>query len=156
MTPLIIFCAKYLFVANALIVLWVMVRETVANRKTLIFRGILVLVLAVAMAKIGGALYIEQRPFIALNISPLIPHNAENGFPSDHALITFSMAFLLFPFSRRAALAGVILAIAVSVGRVASYLHTPIDIIASILMAALANIIAIKVIRASDKNQELV
>ena len=152
MNQIIIFCAKYLFIASGLIALWVLTHESKLNRKTLMLRGIIVLLVGVALAKIGGALYIEQRPFVALHIAPLIPHNAENGFPSDHALVTFGIAFLLMPFSLPAGLIALIVATAVSIGRVESYLHTPLDIYASIFFAAVASVLASKIVRTDRRN----
>jgi undecaprenyl-diphosphatase len=104
------------------------------------------LILAVVLAKGGGALYNEPRPFVVQHIAPIVPHDADNGFPSDHTLLSFACAFLIFPFSPRAAGPALLIAATVAMARIASLLHSPLDIVASILMAAVANIIAWKAI----------
>jgi undecaprenyl-diphosphatase len=147
MTGLIVISAKYLFVLIPLILLGVLWPLSAAQRRVLILRGIVVLIIGVILAKGGGALYNEPRPFVVQHVSPLIPHDADNGFPSDHTLLAFACAFLLFPFSRRAAIVAVLIAAAVGVARIACLLHSPLDIIASILMAAVANVIAWLVVR---------
>ena len=147
MTGLIIFCAKYLFVAIPLIVLWVFWTLSPADRRLLLLRGLVVLVIAVALAKSGGALYTEPRPFVVQHTAPLIPHDADNGFPSDHTLLAFACGFLLYPIASRAAGPALLIAATVGAARIAALLHSPLDIVASILMAAVANLIAWKVIR---------
>ena len=147
MNALIIFCAKYLFALAPLTVLWTLWKASSEERRTLLLRGVIVIGLAILLAKGGGALYNEPRPFVVYHIVPLIPHEADNGFPSDHTLLTFACAFLLLPFSRPAAGIAALVAAAVGAARIASSLHSPLDIIASVLMAAFANLIAWRVIR---------
>ncbi|MCW3101504.1 MAG: bcrC1, partial [Chthonomonadaceae bacterium] len=147
MTALIIFCAKYLFVAIPLILVWVFWQVSPVDRRTLLLRGVIVLIVAVVLAKGGGALYNEPRPFVVQHVTPLVPHDADNGFPSDHTLLCFACAFLLLPFSPRAVGPALLIAATVGMARIASLLHSPLDVIASILMAAVANIIAWKAVR---------
>src|SRR5918911_1623581 len=45
------------------------------------------LVLSYVFAQVGGLLYYDPRPFAVGHFQPLIPHAADNGFPSDHALV---------------------------------------------------------------------
>jgi len=147
MTELIIICAKYLFITVPLLLLYVFWTLSNARRKTLLLRGIVVCILAVILAKGGGALYNEPRPFVVQHVAPLIPHEADNGFPSDHTLLCFACAFLLMPFSPRAIGPVLLIAVTVALARIASLLHSPLDIVASIFMAAIANSIAYFAIR---------
>ena len=147
MTELIIICAKYLFITIPMLLLYVFWTLSNARRKSLLLRGFVVCILAVTLAKGGGALYNEPRPFVVQHVAPLIPHGADNGFPSDHTLFCFACAFLLMPFSPRAIGPVLLLCVTVALARVASLLHSPLDIVASILMAAIANIIAYFAIR---------
>ena len=138
LNQLTIIAAKYLIVAPLLLVLWEFWRANGPTRRVLLKRGLLAGVIAIALAKIGGALYYEPRPFMAHHFTPLIPHEPDNGFPSDHTLLAFTCVFLLL--AQRAApiaiLAGAC-AVAVASARIASGLHSPLDIAASILFAAL-------------------
>lgn len=142
MTALIVFCAKYLFVVPPLLVLLVFGKAAPEQRRAMLLRGLIVLAVAVVLAKIGGALYDEPRPFVVRHVAPLIPHAPDNGFPSDHTELSFCCVFLLVPFSLPVAGAASLVALAVGAARIASLLHSPLDIAASILFAAVANLIA--------------
>jgi hypothetical protein len=83
MTGLIMFCAKYLFALAPLIVLLVLWRVPADRRRRLLLRGAIVLIVGVALAKGGGAIHREPRPFVVNHIVPLIPHDADNSLPSD-------------------------------------------------------------------------
>ena len=105
-------------------------------------RGILVPFLVAALASTGavliaGALYHEQRPFVALGLRPLVPHGTDNAFPSDHsAVAAFASTFALFvdpPLGFAA------WSVTVVLGAARSYclLHTPVDVGAGWLLGAL-------------------
>ena len=63
MSVLIVICAKYLFVLAPLLTAFVFAVLPPARRPLLI-RGAIALIIGVALAKIGGALYNEPRPFV--------------------------------------------------------------------------------------------
>lgn len=149
MTQLTIIAAKYLIVVPLLLLVWTFWRAGSEARRTLIRRGLLAGVIAIALAKTGGALYNEPRPFVAHHFTPLIPHEADNGFPSDHTLLAFTCVFLLL--GQRAmgwALLAGLFAAAVACARIASGLHSPLDISASILFAGFAVGVSTLVFRA--------
>jgi undecaprenyl-diphosphatase len=138
MTALIILCAKYLFVVAPLAAVVVFARCSPEIRRVLLLRGLVILVASIVLAKAGGALYNEPRPFVVRQVQPLIPHPADNGFPSDHTLLAAACAFLIVPFSPVAGgLAGIV-ALIVGASRIACLLHSPLDIAASLLFAAVA------------------
>ncbi len=147
MTTLIVFCARFLFVSSFLCFGAVMYKSDNPQRKALMLRAILVALLSIALAKGLGAVYYEPRPFVVQHIQPLVPHEPDSGFPSDHTLLVFACAFLLVPFSRPAALITLLIGSAVGTARVLSHLHSPLDIGASIVFALLANVVAAFLIR---------
>ncbi len=140
---LIVFAAKYLFLAVPLLVIYAGLRAAPEQRKTLLVRGVIVLVVSIILAKGGGAMFNEPRPFVVRHVAPLIPHEPDNGFPSDHTLLTMACALLIAPFAPPAALAAAIIALVVGAARIAAGLHSPLDIAASLGFAALANLIAL-------------
>ena len=146
LNAVIIFCAKYLFVLAPLLVGYVFATQP-QSRRALLIRGIVTLLIAVALAKGGGAFYDEPRPFVTRHIAPLIPHEPDNGFPSDHTLLTAACVLLILPFSRPAGIGAASLALIVGAARVASLLHSPLDIAASLLFAALASGLAFAIER---------
>lgn len=118
----------------------------------LLLRGLLVLLLGTALAKGGGALYDEPRPFVVHHTRPLIPHAPDNGFPSDHTLLTAGCAFLIIPFSWPAGVAVMAVALVVGLSRIACGLHSPLDIGASIVFALLAAGAASLLVRRESSN----
>ena len=110
-------------------------------------RGLIAAILAVLCAKAGGALYFEPRPFVAHHFTPLIPHEPDNAFPSDHTLLAFTCGFLLVGFAPPfLSVMTLLCAGVIAFARIQSGLHSPLDIGASIVMALTANLIAARLI----------
>lgn len=135
-----IFLAKYFFVVNILLVLGAWVRSKKTKEQWTPF--VLTIILTGLLGLIASQLYVHARPFVALGIQPLIPHAINNSFPSDHTLLTAALAAGLWFVSRRLSLLAWIVALAVGYGRVATYVHWPIDIYGSIFIAIIAACIA--------------
>jgi undecaprenyl-diphosphatase len=98
-------------------------------------------VLAVVLAVIAGHLYYDPRPFVTHHLVPLIAHAADNGFPSDHALLTAFLAFTMLLYSKRTGVFLLVIALLVSWARVAAHIHNPRDIVGSFVIAAVAVIV---------------
>ena len=83
-------------------------------------------ILALLLSTIASHVYYDTRPFVVEHTVPIIPHAADNGFPSDHTLLTSFIGFTIYLHSR--AVGGVLLLIALLVGiaRVAARIHHPI------------------------------
>jgi undecaprenyl-diphosphatase len=139
MNTLIILAAKYLVILPPILLAFVFWKASSADRKILILRGLVVLVLSVALAKGGGALFNDVRPFVAHHTTPLIPHAPDTGFPSDHTLLAAACALLTLPFSKRLGIAGLVFALVVGLARIACGLHTLLDIGGSLVFAGFAN-----------------
>jgi undecaprenyl-diphosphatase len=142
MNSLIVFGASYLVALCPIMVAYVLWKASPRQRRVLLLRIAIVTILGIAMAKTGGALYNEPRPFVLLHATPLVAHGADSGFPSDHSLVAFGCAFLILPYSVPLAGATFLIAALVGIARVASLLHSPLDIGASILFAGVANAVA--------------
>lgn len=147
MDHLMIIGANFPLAVAPLIMLFVYLKASKDQRRQLLVRGVIVLVLAVALAQVGGMIYNSPRPFVVEHIKPLIPHVADNGFPSDHTLTVSAIALLLAPFSLPAACTTMILAGIVGASRVGCHLHSVVDVTASLLFAIVANSIALLVVR---------
>jgi undecaprenyl-diphosphatase len=80
---------------------------------------------------------VDPRPFTQ-GVHPLFPHAADNGFPSEHALFSFTLAFLSFSVSRLVAYGLLPLAMIVGACRVLAGVHHTVDIIAGAVLAAAA------------------
>ncbi len=155
MSTLIILCAKYMpaVACAAVVVTWFF--QDRVNRRSLIMRGIAAGALGTAFAWIVGSLYNEPRPFVRLGQQPLIPHIADNGFPSDHTLLAALCALLVLPYSSRAGVVAGVAALITGWARVACLLHTPLDILTSFALAGLACFLSAKLVRRRPKDYGL-
>lgn len=80
-------------------------------------------------------LFENPRPFLVNDFTPLISHASDNGFPSDHALLVFAIASIVFTFNKMAGAGLFLLAVLVGVGRVVVGVHHLIDIVGSFVIA---------------------
>ncbi len=87
-------------------------------------------------------LYYDPRPFVAQHIHPLFAHAADNGFPSDHAALTMFLAVCVLFYSRLWGGALVVNALLVGTARVLAHVHSPLDIVAGFVFAAVAALLA--------------
>lgn len=84
-----------------------------------------------------GLLYSHPAPH-QLQANTLLSGPPENAFPSQHATVCFGMVWPLLALGRRRLSAAFLLvALLVSVGRVATGLHYPVDISGSVLASLL-------------------
>lgn len=137
MDSLIIFSAKYLVylvAAAAIVVLFLQKREI--QKKIALF-AVITLPIAYIVAKIAGKLYYDPRPFVSQHIKSLIPHAPTNGFPSDHALLSFAIAWVIFAFNKKLGVVFALFALLIGVSRVYVHVHSPIDIIGSFVISAI-------------------
>src|SRR3979409_1476675 len=95
-----IFGAKYLFIVIGGIALVYFLKQPRSRRKRIVIFAALTLPLTYIVSKIGALLYNDPRPFVAGHFIPLIPHEPDNGFPSDHVLLCAGIAALIYPSSR--------------------------------------------------------
>lgn len=146
MDLLIIFGAKYLYlviVAAAVVYLFFQPKEL---RWKIILCSIIALPLIYIVAKIGGFLYYDPRPFVVGEFMLLIPHSADNGFPSDHTLFVGAIAAIIFFFNRKFGALLFALAFLVGVARVLAGVHHFIDIFGSVVIASVITYIVFQYI----------
>src|SRR5665647_1758410 len=91
---------------------------------------------------VGSAVYFDQRPFVTEHIAPLFPHAADNGFPSDHTLLSMLLAMCVLFYRWRWGVVLVAITLALGVARVEAHVHHPIDILGAVVFAAVAALLA--------------
>jgi undecaprenyl-diphosphatase len=147
-TDLTIFAASYLvFIeapVGAAILFYLLYRHPRATIVRCVVGVCLMLVVAYIAAQIGGALYNDPRPFVG-HFEPLIPHAADNGFPSDHALLAASIVGAIALVRVGWSLLVVPLAVLIEWARVGAGIHHPVDVIGSDVCVAIGFLIAIVV-----------
>ncbi len=138
MQTLIIFAAKYLIVLVVFLTSFVFFRQDVMQKKKMLKVGVIGAALTFLLSRLAGWIYFDPRPFVAQHFTPLIAHAADNGFPSDHALLGFTLASIVFFFHRRFGIALAILTLLISAARVSAGIHTWLDILGSFVISILS------------------
>lgn len=138
MDLLIVFGAKYLIIIPALVtltILWMLPARERVRFTTLV---VISLPIAYIFAKIAGHIYFNPRPFVVGNFLPLVEHGPDNGFPSDHTLLSSALAAVVTVVRPR--IGAVLWAFALIIGicRVLAGVHHGVDIVGAILIAIAA------------------
>ena len=118
--------------AAVLLIVWFLGNDKMKNM--VLYAGIAG-VAALLVNYVITLVYYEPRPFVTYHTSILIPHAADDSFPSDHATGTFAMAFALWVRNRKLGLAMMLCAVLTGISRVWVGHHYPGDIAASIIVA---------------------
>ncbi|MDO8582956.1 MAG: phosphatase PAP2 family protein [bacterium] len=139
-----IFSAKYLYLLIILITFLYFVKLKISKKKILIFSGIVLSAIFV-VSQIASKLYYNPRPFVVKHFTPLIYHAANNGFPSDHSLISFAFASIAFVLNRKLGLILFALAFLVGLSRIYVGVHFPIDVLGSFLISVIVAGICVKI-----------
>ena len=132
---LIILLAKYLFLISILIGVVYFFTVNKAIKKQLLYLSLISFPLSFIFAKVSGMFIKDPRPFVVEHIKPLIVHAADNGFPSDHTLLTMAIASVVFAYNKKLGSVLFIIALLVGTARILALLHHPIDIIGSTIIA---------------------
>lgn len=142
---IIIFCAKYLLYicALALFVYWL--RSPRLDRLQFAATVAASLALAYGLARLVGLFFSHYQPFALQGFDPLIPHEVDNSFPSDHAAAAGALAGVAGLYNRGLGLLLWILAAAVAVGRVLAGLHYPVDVVVGLVLGGLSATVAYQV-----------
>lgn len=138
MDSLIIFCAKYLIFAIPLMVIWLWTRQPIKGRPQLVLAVVITALAALLLTKLTEGLYSNPRPFVVEHSMPLVAHGNDNGFPSEHTVYAMSLTAVIFYYHRRLAASALVITLLVGIGRVAADVHHGIDIMAGLVVGAVA------------------
>ena len=138
MNTLIILTAKYLYIIIILIGIVVFLGADKQDKMRLVKLVLVAGPLALIMVFISSHLFYDARPFVVQNIQPLIPHSPDNGFPSDHTLVSMLVALIIYQVNKNTGILLTVLAIMVGVSRIMAHIHYPVDILGSIVIAMIA------------------
>lgn len=139
---IILFIAEYAIIVVGLIaaVYWLTLSKK--NKIRFIIFGIIAGLVGLVLMKVGAAIFYDPRPFVSHNVIPIYPHANDNGFPSDHTALAAVIAVTVYAFSKRLGLTLFVFALAIGLARVLGYIHSPIDIVGSIVLAVSAALVA--------------
>lgn len=84
----------------------------------------------------------DMRPYELLGITPGASYLDNPGFPSDHALFVTAIALAVWAETRQKwlTIVLVVLVAVVSIGRVLALVHTPLDVVAGVLVACIGGL----------------
>ena len=105
------------------------------QRKEFWILSFFVLPISYLFGVLANHLIFDPRPFVVSNVIPLFPHIPDNGFPSDHALLTGTLAAIMLPFDGWLAALLWVLAFIIGAARVLAHIHHTIDILGSFFIA---------------------
>jgi membrane-associated phospholipid phosphatase len=139
MDSLIVFVAQYFLylILAAATVIWLYLPRP--DKVSLAAQALISLVIVFLLIKLAAAIYTDPRPFVVdPSIKPLFAHGADNGFPSDHTAVAVTVALLVMLYRRWLGAALLVASIALGAARIAAHVHHGPDIVAAVLIAALA------------------
>ena len=142
MNFLIILVAKYFFIVVILLALAAFFMTDKTQRKNILKLSFLSLPFSLIIAKILRLFIYDPRPFAVEHIQPLISHIADNGFPSDHTLLTATIAVILFQFNKKLGLILFLLSFLIGLARILAKVHHLTDILGSLGIAIFATYLA--------------
>lgn len=141
MDSIIVFVAKYVFVLSIIVagVYWLMASKQ--KKIDILKLAIISFPLSYILTKILEKFIYDPRPFVVDHIKPLIAHAADNGFPSDHTLLTATIAAAVFAYNKKLGLALFVISLAIGIARILAQIHHPLDIIGSVVIGVSATYI---------------
>ena len=124
--------ADYALYAVALggVLAWLRVPR--ADKAPLAVAAVVAVLLVAVGVKVAGMVWTDPRPFVVDHTAPLIPHPADNGFPSDHTALATAVAAVVLLWHRRAGAALLVLAVLLGAARVGAHVHHWPDILAGL------------------------
>lgn len=135
MENLIIFGARYLTGVMIAIAVIYFLKQSRKRKIEMAVFAIITLPAIYLMAKIASALYFNPRPFVVENFIPLVEHANNNGFPSDHTLLSVAVAMVIFFYNKKLGGMLLFLALLVGIARVLAGVHHVLDIVGSFVIA---------------------
>ncbi|MEP6944409.1 MAG: phosphatase PAP2 family protein [Acidobacteriota bacterium] len=141
-----IFGAQYLYlVLLAAALVWYLLQPR-ARQIEMIAWGIVALPLMLILLIIVGKVYFDARPPYSDNITPLIMHDPDNGFPSDHTLLCAATASIVFFYNKNFSAVLWLMTALVGFSRVYTGIHHTFDIVASIILAVTVSLFVWKLV----------
>lgn len=148
-----IFGAKYvIFFLLTLAAIWFLLQVPRAKRKEVVIFAVPSVLLTFLLSLIAAKLYMNPRPFVVGHFTPLVAHGFDNGFPSDHTLLSAVVSAIVWRYNRVVGAVLFGLTILVGLSRVYVGVHHLIDIIGAIVIAVVSTLIVYVVLERLAKH----
>lgn len=158
MHELVILIAKYLIGLSVLIVAAFFFTLSNPKKKRFMVQAVIGAVIAVVLAKIGSKLYNNPRPFVVGHFTPYFSHGNDNGFPSDHTLLSSFLGFLVLFYNRKVGVVLLLFAALIGLARMKAGVHHGVDILGAFVFAGAGTWLGVLItsrvlqIKSLDKN----
>ncbi|OGI86683.1 hypothetical protein A3A91_03535 [Candidatus Nomurabacteria bacterium RIFCSPLOWO2_01_FULL_36_16] len=126
---IIIFFAEYVYMLIAGIAFCFVIFSDAPTRKAVLVIGVFSSAIALIADKVLNQTIVSPRPFVVEDITPLFPHVASNGFPSEHALFAMVIGSTIFLYNKKIGALLFALTLGIGVARVLANVHHPVDIL---------------------------
>jgi undecaprenyl-diphosphatase len=136
-----VFIAQYLYIFVLLVAAIFFFTRPKAVMKSMAICGVIIAPLAYVISRISSLLYYDPRPFVIGHFTPLIAHAADNGFPSDHVLLTGAVAMIVWFYNKKLSVMLWVLALLIGWARVYAGVHHWTDIMGSIVMVLVSGLV---------------
>lgn len=151
-----IFAAQYLIFIIIILGIAYFLHRPIHEKREIIVFSFITLPIVFIISRICAAMYFNPRPFVENQFLTLIPHKANNGFPSDHTLLSSAVAMVIWHFNKKIGWFLLFLALMVGLARVYVGVHYYIDIFTSIAISFFVVVIIQKFVWIKIKNHHLI
>lgn len=131
--------AKYLPVVFALVLIALWLSWRPPNQRGAFLAGVSAFI-ALGIGQLIGKALPRPRPYLSHDVTQLIPPSLDTSFPSDHAILGFAVAVLVWRYNRRAGAALLFLATLMAIARVFVGAHYPGDVLGGAILGSLTSI----------------
>lgn len=128
MDTIIVYVAQYFYLVVILLLILSWYKVKIDKRLEYALAVILAGIIAFIISRISSKLYYDPRPFVVMHVKPLFPHIKDNGFPSDHALLTGTLTAVAYIYNKKYASIMLVVTILIGLARVLAKVHSPLDI----------------------------
>lgn len=142
MSVLIVDVAQFLIIPICLVGVVYWLKVSADDKKWLALYWVVAGVIGVIVTKTAGALIYDPRPFVVHHVTPLFYHVPDNGFPSDHTVLTTIVALTIAQRSRPMGAVLMALALVLGSARVVARVHSPLDIAGGVALGLIAVVAA--------------
>lgn len=150
-----IFTAQYLIFIIIILGIAFFLHRPIHEKKEILVFSLITLPIIFIISRICAALYFNPRPFVVGHFTSLVPHQPNNGFPSDHTLVSSAVAMIIWHFNKKIGWFLLLLALLVGMARVYVGVHHYIDIFASLIISFVVIVLVEKFVWPKVKIQKL-
>ncbi len=131
--------AKYLPIvfALALVALWL--SWNARNQRAAFLAGLSALI-ALGLGQLVGKAFPRPRPYLSHPVNQLISPSLDTSFPSDHAILGFAVAIMVWRYNGRAGVVLLIFALVMAIARVFVGAHYPGDVLGGTVLGTITSV----------------